>query len=335
MLDKNRQKNEKFKDFSSQHVKQNKRFRKLKQIYDAIRKKYSNVPEILQRNELFLPDFIFCKKLSSLEAISKYLIENCGLSIKEASVLLNRTNKNIWHAYNSSKKKLKKFEEKRIRIAIPIIIFQNSDLSVLENVVVYLKDELILAYSQIAKILHRDDRTIWTVYNKASKKKTRKHNEIKKYKKISEIFVLFFNLAKRFSASVLLTELENQPFVPEDIFSEKLGSFESIVKFLVENYDLTVPEIAHFLNRPYTSIWNSYASSRKKFPAKFALKPSRPIPVSILRETEFGVLENIVAYLRDSLEFSFHKISVMISRDERTVWAAYKNKNEKMRKNEL
>jgi DNA-directed RNA polymerase specialized sigma24 family protein len=41
----------------------------------------------------------------------------------------------------------------------------------MESVVDYMKDSLGLSYHEIAKELNRDDRTIWTVYHRASKKK--------------------------------------------------------------------------------------------------------------------------------------------------------------------
>ncbi len=334
MIAKDRQKNEKFKDFPSQELRKNKSFRRLKHAYISLKAKYSDTADILQRKELFLPDFIFSKKISSLEAISKYLIEDCSLSIKEASLLLNRTNKNIWYAYNSSKKKLEKFNEKRIKFAIPITIFQNSNLSVLENIVAYLKDELCLAYSQIAKILHRDDRTIWTAYNKASKKRKSTTSQIRKYKEISKIFVLSYNLTRKFPISEILKELEQEPFIPADIFSKKLGIFESIVKFLVENYNLSNSEIAHLLNRPYASIWNSYSKSKEKMPEKFAVKPSILVPASIFQDMRVGALESVVSYLKETRNFSFHEIAALLERNERTVWASYQNKKKKIGENE-
>lgn len=339
MLRENRQNNEKNRDFSSQRILKSRYFIRLKQIYNSVGTKYNDLPIILQRNELFLPDFIFSKKLSSLEVISKYLIENCKLSIKEASVLLGRTNKNIWYAYNSSKKEPVTFAEKKVKFVIPTAIFKNLDYSVLENIVVYLKEELGLKYSKIAGILKRDDRTIWTVYNKAIKKKSaikekRKDIEIKKYKEISDVYIQFYNLSKKFSPSFILAELEKQIFVPISIFSEKLGSLEAVTKFLVENYNLSISEIADSLARSHASIWNVYASSKKKFPSRFVLKPSKSIPLSILRKDKFGVLENIVAYLRDVCGFSYREISVMIARDERTVWTSYRNKKKKMEENE-
>jgi DNA-directed RNA polymerase specialized sigma24 family protein len=55
-------------------------------------------------------------------------------------------------------------------VNIPSFIFKNRDLAALEAIVVYLKDSQGLTYAQIAKILNRDDRTIWTTYQRAKKK---------------------------------------------------------------------------------------------------------------------------------------------------------------------
>jgi DNA-directed RNA polymerase specialized sigma24 family protein len=41
----------------------------------------------------------------------------------------------------------------------------------MESVVFYMKDTLGLTYHEIAVELNRDDRTIWTVYNRAKSKK--------------------------------------------------------------------------------------------------------------------------------------------------------------------
>ena len=41
----------------------------------------------------------------------------------------------------------------------------------MEAAVSYMKDSLDMTYHEIAVSLNRDDRTIWTVYNRAIKKK--------------------------------------------------------------------------------------------------------------------------------------------------------------------
>jgi hypothetical protein len=60
---------------------------------------------------------------------------------------------------------------KKEEILIPSSIFIDRKLSVLEILVEYLKEKRNLNYHQIASLLNRDDRTIWTVYNRAKKKR--------------------------------------------------------------------------------------------------------------------------------------------------------------------
>lgn len=55
-------------------------------------------------------------------------------------------------------------------VNIPTFIFKDRTLAALESLVVYLKDTQGLTYAQIAKLLNRDDRTIWTTYARAKKK---------------------------------------------------------------------------------------------------------------------------------------------------------------------
>ena len=111
------------------------------------------------------------KKLSALETICKYLKENINKSYHEIATLLNRNDRTIWTTYNNSKKKLaERFVIKESGISIPISIFKDRKLSVLESIAVYLKDELGLTLHKIATLLNRNDRTIWTVYNRGKKK---------------------------------------------------------------------------------------------------------------------------------------------------------------------
>ena len=56
---------------------------------------------------------------------------------------------------------------------IPTSIFLDRTISVLEAITKYLKEEKNLTYHQIAILLNRDDRTIWTCYNRAKKKRVK------------------------------------------------------------------------------------------------------------------------------------------------------------------
>ena len=53
---------------------------------------------------------------------------------------------------------------------IPLDVLKNRDLGVLESITVYLKDKKNMKFSEIARSLDRDQRTIWTTYTKAKKK---------------------------------------------------------------------------------------------------------------------------------------------------------------------
>lgn len=55
-------------------------------------------------------------------------------------------------------------------VNIPSFIFRDRNLAALEAIVIYLKDSQGMTYAQIAKLLKRDDRTIWTTYKRAKEK---------------------------------------------------------------------------------------------------------------------------------------------------------------------
>ncbi|MBD3350718.1 MAG: hypothetical protein GF364_04440 [Candidatus Lokiarchaeota archaeon] len=66
--------------------------------------------------------------------------------------------------------------EKR-NLKIPIDILGDRTFSILEATVYYLKNNKKLSYRKIAKILNRDDRTIFTVYKRAKKKLLKKRDK--------------------------------------------------------------------------------------------------------------------------------------------------------------
>ena len=60
--------------------------------------------------------------------------------------------------------------KKESEYKIPVSIFKNVKLSPFETIVKYLKEEMVLTYRQIGKLLNRDERNIWTVYSRATRK---------------------------------------------------------------------------------------------------------------------------------------------------------------------
>ena len=137
---------------------------------------FDEILNILKKREVdrktkTLPTSIFNNKsLSALETVTKYLKEELNLGYKEIAILLSRNYDPIRITYRNSRKKLPEKLDSSSEQNIPIEIFRNKMLSVLENLTTYLKDEMNLTYHEIAVLLKRDDRTIWTVYNRALKK---------------------------------------------------------------------------------------------------------------------------------------------------------------------
>ena len=130
--------------------------------------------KIQVKEEVKVPISVFKNDyLSSLENIVKYLRENLLLSFKQIGFLTNRNEIALAVTYRNAKKKMEaKFViEELSPYSIPVSILQDRNISVLENVAAYLKDTFGLTYHAIAVLLNRNDRTIWTVYQRAKKKK--------------------------------------------------------------------------------------------------------------------------------------------------------------------
>lgn len=144
----------------------------LKIILKRLKERYNTTnTDILNslKQEINIPTTIFTKKLSPLEAITKYLHENQELKYPKIAEILQRDSKTIWQAYkNAAKKQKQKIKPEEAEHTIPASIFTKK-LSILEAITKYLKEKG-LSYHQIGELLQRNERTIWTVYNRTKKK---------------------------------------------------------------------------------------------------------------------------------------------------------------------
>lgn len=150
------------------------RFLKFKELYFELKQDYGkDFDKFFKLDEKYLiPCSIFNEKLSSLECVVKYLVENCELRISSIAKLFGRTNKTIWQAYKDSSKKMpQKFSKLTSKYWIPASIFADRKLSMLEHISVYLKTNYELSLKQTADIVCRDITTVRTVRYRAQKKK--------------------------------------------------------------------------------------------------------------------------------------------------------------------
>ncbi|MFH1642460.1 MAG: hypothetical protein ABIC04_06195 [Nanoarchaeota archaeon] len=150
--------------------------RKVQKILTPIKDKYDlSYDDLFSKlSEIDIPLDIFVKELGSFEAIVKYLKENLGYTYHEISELLNRDERTIWNSYNKSKKKYSaRIISRKSKFSLPVSAIKDRKLSVLESIVTHLKENCLLSYAQISKLLQRNFKTIWTVYYRARKKNER------------------------------------------------------------------------------------------------------------------------------------------------------------------
>ena len=123
----------------------------------------------------------------------------------------------------------------RKEIRIPIGIFDNDALSSLEAIVKYLKEDLKLKFSKIAKLLNRSSKTIWATY----------HNALKKM-------------------PAPFGPISREIIIPASAFSNRsFSTLESLVGF-VKDLDYSNHEVALMLRLDDRTIWTVYARVKKK-----------------------------------------------------------------------
>ncbi|MBI2550476.1 hypothetical protein HYV83_04835 [Candidatus Woesearchaeota archaeon] len=133
--------------------------------------------EVLQllkerKDTVQIPVSIFSNKaLSGLELVCKYLKDELGIRISDIARLLSRDYRTVWTTYFMAGRKLKaRLSVPKSDYFFPTLILTDRKLSVLEAIVAYLKDELGLRFSEVARALHRDQRNVWTVYSRTKRK---------------------------------------------------------------------------------------------------------------------------------------------------------------------
>lgn len=123
----------------------------------------------------------------------------------------------------------------RKEASVPIGIFSNDVLSCLEAIVKYMKEDLRLRFSKIAKLLNRSSKTIWATYSKAGKK-----------------------MPSSFSG------VSHDIMIPASAVSNRsYSTLESVVGF-VKDLDYSNHEVALMLNLDDRTIWTVWDRVKKK-----------------------------------------------------------------------
>jgi predicted regulator of amino acid metabolism with ACT domain len=147
------------------------KFLQAKALLNELSAKYNlSYEEIFsQIHKIRIPVSLFSTDLSGFEIISKYLVENIGLKYSQIANLTKRNRQGVYQAYkHATRKHPAKFIPRYSEHDLPIQIF-SSNYSILESVVKYLHD-MGLSFSEIARLIKRDQRTVWTVNKRAKSK---------------------------------------------------------------------------------------------------------------------------------------------------------------------
>ena len=210
----------------------------LKEIKDYLNRTYNIAPTdvlgYLHKAEtvvekVVVPVSVFNDVVSPLEAIVKYLKEVKGLRLVEIARLTGRDQRAIGVTYRAAVKKMpEQYGVVKSAYAIPAEVLSDKTLTVSEHVVKTLKDNYNLTYSEVATLIKRDDRTVWTLYHRALER------------------VALVGPQKP-------TETTERPTILKDV-----------IEHLKENYHLTYHQIATLLRRNDRTIWTLYNRGRNK-----------------------------------------------------------------------
>jgi DNA-binding CsgD family transcriptional regulator len=137
----------------------------LEDLLSILKERKTLVTESIQ-----IPLSIFKSKLSPAEAVCKFLKENIGKKFNEIANLINRNQRTIWINYNNSIKKQKnKLVVPDDDITVPVSIFENREMSILESIVSYLSQE-DYSNKEISKILGKSPNNVWTLIKRVKEK---------------------------------------------------------------------------------------------------------------------------------------------------------------------
>ena len=134
----------------------------------------SDVFEMFSKEEhsvsnIFIPITLFATNLSPAESLVVYLKDHLEFKLSEIAKLIGRDERSLWGNYNRAKQKGELVVEKSPYL-IPLELFKDRSLSVLEHIVLYLKENYNLNIQTISKLLNKKSTTIWSVFNRIKQK---------------------------------------------------------------------------------------------------------------------------------------------------------------------
>ena len=120
--------------------------------------------------------------------------------------------------------------------------------------------------------------------------------------------------------------IKNNIPIPLSIFKNS-SPLESLVKYLKDNLNFTLKEIASLLDRDQRTIWITYNNAVKK-KITLAISSKVTVPLEIFADRKYSALENLVSYLLDQ-GYKISEISELLNRNYKTIWTLAKRARDK------
>lgn len=144
------------------------------QISDRLKTKFNysedDIRKICYKEGILIPVYIFSGNLSPAEALSKFLKEHYELDYSKIAEITGRDVKSVWANYKRASKKMPWAFENKEGVSMPASAF-NPELSTLENVISYLKNNMEMSNKKIAGLLNKNPSNVWSLNKRASKKR--------------------------------------------------------------------------------------------------------------------------------------------------------------------
>ncbi|MBU0457644.1 MAG: hypothetical protein ABH824_06210 [Nanoarchaeota archaeon] len=125
-------------------------------------------------------------------------------------------------------------------------------------------------------------------------------------------------------------DTKSQILIPLSIFSYKLQPAEALCKYLKENENHSYKQIAVLINRNEKSVWATYKRASKKRKQKFVKKSERYfLPISILKNRSYSLLESVIFYLNKTYKLSNPQIAKLLKKSPNSIAVLMKRAREK------
>lgn len=145
-------------------------------ILSILERRHWNIEDLKKLLEsqkpLGIPVSIFNSKASPLGALCIYLKDFKGLNYSRIAELLCRDPRTIWVTYRREKPHATDITI-NTDVMVPIEIFAKRQLSVMEGLVLHLKQQRCMRLSDIAKLLGRSSKTVWCFFRRGLEKNAR------------------------------------------------------------------------------------------------------------------------------------------------------------------